>query len=243
MEKEVIDVLKKKKLSIAEFERIAGLNPNSVHRLDTNTPRIDRVVLIAKTLGVSVDYLCGLTDSMYPSGQSELDKASSALDEHGQKMVDMVLAEETTRMEQEAKQKENVTQIEDYIVAKKTVRIFDTPVSAGAGMPFTNDMGRDVDVMLNSYTKSADYILRVSGSSMEPRFHDGDYVLVQETDDVDEGEVGIWNIAGLSYIKKKGDGVLISVNPKYRNIEPEEYDYQNCQGRVIGVLDPDWILS
>lgn len=252
-----------KGLSINKLAQITGIPYGSlagVKNARQASLSSENAAILASFFGVSVPYLLGKTDDRIevatgldaifidedaPSDfEVEMLRKYRALDSHGQKMVNLVLVEETDRMEAEAaQQQDNITKIEEYTGPRKIVRMFDTPASAGTGMPFVNELGRDISVVENAYTRKADYVLKVSGDSMEPRFHNGDLVLVQETDDVDEGEIGIFNIAGMSYIKRKGDGVLISVNPAYRNIEPEEYDYQNCQGRVIGVLDPDWILS
>ena len=49
------------------------------------------------------------------------------------------------------------------------------------------------------------------------------------------GEIG----EVIDIIKKRGDGVLISLNPAYAPVPMS--DNTRCNGRVIGVLDPAWI--
>ncbi|MFQ7726967.1 MAG: helix-turn-helix transcriptional regulator [Ruthenibacterium lactatiformans] len=75
----------------------------------------------------------------------------------------------------------------------------------------------------------------VSGDSMEPKFHDGDIALVNF--EPAERETLLLTMDGLGY-KKLGDGVLISLNKKYKPIPMKEDIRVN--GKVIGILDPEW---
>lgn len=54
------------------------------------------------------------------------------------------------------------------------------------------------------------------------------------TDEIDPGDIGIFLMDGESYVKKLGDGKLISLNPKYDNI-PLTAD-SKCMGKVVGAL-------
>ena len=70
---------------------------------------------------------------------------------------------------------------------------------------------------------------------MEPVYHDGDILLVEMTDDVNIGEIGIFYADGKSYVKKRGNNELISLNPKYNNISVNETS--KCMGKVVGKLN------
>lgn len=190
--------------------------------------------------------------SSLPKSTSDLDAMTAEdytmikkyrdLDGHGQKIVDLVLDEEHQRCTQSAKPSLKLVQEPKEVV---DLYEFIAPVSAGFGTDLSGlDGAVQTKVVSNIYTKQADYILRVSGESMAPRFHNNDKILVQEVDDVDIGEIGIWMIDGKSYVKKKGEGKLISLNRKFPDVYPDETTYdQQCQGRVIGVLDPNWIVE
>lgn len=164
-----------------------------------------------------------------------------SLDDHGKRVADLVLEEETERCKKEKKpvlellppNEEPVDSFEFY-----------SPVSAGYGVDLSDTAdAKHVKLLANWYTKQADYIVRVDGESMAPRFHHGDRLLVQEADDTEIGEIGIWVINGKHYVKKKGEGKLISLNRDYPDVYPEDDYEQRCQGRVIGVLDPSWIIE
>ena len=156
------------------------------------------------------------------------------LDDHGKTVVDMLITEETARMK-----RDSLTTVETEELWQ-----YDEPVSAGDGTILGYMSGHKVvKAVSNTYTRKADFIVSVRGSSMEPRFYDNDLILVQETDDIEYGEVGIWYLDGRSYVKQKGHGRLISLNEMYRDVYMEEFSECRCQGRVIGTLDPDWIVE
>lgn len=77
----------------------------------------------------------------------------------------------------------------------------------------------------------ADYAIGVNGDSMEPIFSDGDMLLIEMTEDIQQGEIGIFLVDGECYVKKLGDGKLISLNPKYDDIALTEGS--KCMGIVL----------
>lgn len=83
--------------------------------------------------------------------------------------------------------------------------------------------------------------MRVSGDSMEPKFMNGDRVLVRSQPAVEIGEIGIFIVDGEQYVKIYRGSYLESLNPQYNNIEVSERSF--CRGKVIGVLDPEWIAE
>lgn len=81
-------------------------------------------------------------------------------------------------------------------------------------------------------TRQADFAIRVSGDSMEPKYSDGDLVFVRKQDDVEVGEYGIWVVDGCAHIKKRGVDKLLSLNHQYPDVEQGENAY--CVGKAIG---------
>ena len=113
--------------------------------------------------------------------------------------------------------------------------------SAGTGQIADDDTAEQVAVYYNEKTSKADYIMRVSGDSMEPKFMNGDRVLVRSQPAVEIGEIGIFIVDGEQYVKIYRGSYLESLNPQYNNIEVSERSF--CRGKVIGVLDPEWIAE
>ena len=60
---------------------------------------------------------------------------------------------------------------------------------------------------------------------------DVDMLLIEPTCSIDTGEIGIFNVDGQAYVKKLGEGELISLNAGYGNIELT--DDSRCMGRVV----------
>jgi len=116
------------------------------------------------------------------------------------------------------------------------------PVSAGTGTYVTEECMEKMKVMFNKQTARADFCVTVSGDSMEPKFHDGEILLVHEQPDIEHGEFGIFVINDEGFVKQRGEKELISLNPNYENIPFCPDDDILCGGKVIGILNQDSIL-
>jgi phage repressor protein C with HTH and peptisase S24 domain len=120
---------------------------------------------------------------------------------------------------------------------RRSIGLYDMPVSAGVG-EFLADSTRieDISIPDDPRTAEADYALRINGDSMEPKYHSGDVILIQTTDTVEEGELGIFVLDGSGYFKRYGGDHLISLNPKYPPIPLKDFEDVACCGRVVGKL-------
>lgn len=122
--------------------------------------------------------------------------------------------------------------------SKIVIPFYETPISAGLGSWLTDETPAVwVTVQRNNKTISADFMLEVRGDSMQPKFFDGDRVLVKQSESIYEGEIGVFILNNESYIKKMGRNELVSLNPAYNPIKLTEYDNIRCAGKVIGTLD------
>ena len=69
---------------------------------------------------------------------------------------------------------------------------------------------------------TADFALICKGDSMEPTFRDGDYVLIRQQPDVEQGQIAAVNIAGETTLKhvyhQPGGLLLVADNAKYTPI-------------------------
>lgn len=112
--------------------------------------------------------------------------------------------------------------------------------SAGLGDFADDETAERIAVQQNKITSKADCIIRVHGDSMEPKFLDGQQVLVRLQPAVELGEIGIFIRDGMRYIKIYRGSYLESANPDYGDTALEEYS--KCIGKVLGVLEPSWIV-
>ncbi|MCQ9626877.1 helix-turn-helix domain-containing protein [Cetobacterium somerae] len=122
-------------------------------------------------------------------------------------------------------------------------------VSAGVGI-FGEEIPVDWLELPEAIAKKADYASFVSGDSMEPKITSGDLLLIEKTDVLENGDIGVFKIGEDIVCKKfKSNPIireitLISLNPKYKSILIDN-DYCknnefNILGKVVGKLDYDF---
>ncbi len=119
---------------------------------------------------------------------------------------------------------------------RRTIGLYDMPVSAGVGEFLTDSGGTDIVIPDDPRTAEADYALRINGDSMEPKYRSGDILLIQTAESVEEGELGIFVLDGAGFFKKYGGDHLISLNPQYPPIRLKDFASVSCCGRVVGKL-------
>ena len=125
---------------------------------------------------------------------------------------------------------------ERLVRGKRSIRLYELPVSAGIGVYLDDARSEKISIPGNEKTADADYALRISGNSMEPKYHDGDILLVQNADGVEIGELGIFLLDGSGFFKVFGGDRLLSLNPEYGPILLKDFSEVQCRGRVIGKL-------
>lgn len=108
---------------------------------------------------------------------------------------------------------------------------YDFPVSAGTG-EYLDSSTAAIAQLDEEPPFGTDYILRIAGNSMEPDFHDGDYVYVHSADTLSFDEIGIFVYRGSVYMKEYTKNGLRSLNPEYKLI-PGNSDIK-CLGKVLG---------
>lgn len=79
-----------------------------------------------------------------------------------------------------------------------------------------------------------DFTVPVVGDSMEPLYYDGDTLFVEQTDILNNGEVGLFNLNGESMVKRCEEEGLVSENKEFPLIEVREGDSLHVIGRVLG---------
>lgn len=174
-------------------------------------------------------------NDMFTLSELKLLENYRKLDPYGKDLVDTVISKELKRIEETNKKttKSNDEEIVYINFAQNTA-------SAGSGDVLFGDID-DTPLALveNRITNKADFAVRVNGDSMLPDFSNGDIVLASKQP-VDNGDIGLFVVNGNGYIKKKGSRELISLNPKFDNVQISEYDTVYCMGKVIGKVEDEW---
>lgn len=167
---------------------------------------------IPKALECSPVYLLGLTDDIHFDAHAEESRHKvligkyDALDALGRRAVDAVLDVEYERCT--AKDADNIPY--------RPINLYTLPVSAGTGIELlAEEEPEPIYIPLTPTSRAADFVLRVQGDSMEPDYQDGDLILLRQTPDIEEGQLGVFGLDGEGFFKKLGDHTLISLNTDY----------------------------
>lgn len=214
-----------------ELAELVGVSKGSIGNYESNVSSPNEHILIKlfDVLKCDANYL--YKDDIIPMNGFQVDEIEKkmlqkyrTLDEHGKKMVDFTLNEEYERCSAYADKQPTISIKHSYY-----------KVSAGHGFDLNDsDAWEHIEIPDTPEARRADFALTIKGDSMQPIYLDGDIVLVQSQDDVDDGQIGIFLLNGAGYIKKKGNGCLVSLNEHYDDIVIAEYDDCRCVGKVIG---------
>ena len=226
------ELRKKSGMSLDDISLKSGVPKGTLSKITagiTKNPSIETVKSIVYSMGYTLD---DLEDTPYikkaPSVSDEamnVAKDYDALDEHGRRTVNAVLAEEKNRMK-------TIT----LIPRKKKIHLYDTPAAAGEILPCPGDDYREIEVNENS---PADFAVRVSGKSMEPLLMDETIAFIQRADTVKAGECGIFFLDGGMVLKKyvywNGKNVLQAVNRDYAYEDHviDDTSLVKCYGKVL----------
>lgn len=210
-------------------------------------PNMETLSKLADFYGISTDYLLGRPSAKPPDDPVDALIASKDFDEveeillkkylelpHDARMAVIQFMREVT--EEAEKRKAQVAEHG----GKPTLFVFhrcsEHRVSAGIGYDLNDpDAWRDITVIDTPEAHQADFMVQIEGDSMEPEYHDGDYVYVKINPEVNIGKVGIFQDVDKGYIKMRGRDRLISLNQKYDDIPLSED--MRCIGRVIGIAN------
>lgn len=205
-------------------------------------PKTTTLLNFARIFNVSIDYLLGVSDERKPLDPSfsirTFDEEKllfyfRQLDEAGQEKY-LSLLEWSAELSEKTKKIIVPDQDDDMVFdIFKVLPFFPDRPSAGTGsMMFDNESPFNVQVKDSPIARKADFVLQVEGHSMEPKFHNDDFVLVKKQDVVENGEVGIFLYDGQVFIKQLKDDLLHSFNPAYEDIRIDGEII--CFGKVLG---------
>lgn len=216
-QEELAALLNKSKSVISNWER------------GENKPDADALFELCDILDVDANYLLGWVDngfSITPSEKAHIKKYRS-LDGRGKNVVDKVLELEYEQVQESYQLKEaSYTQLRYYETGQP---------SAGLGNYLPESIEASTIMVHDSPLASkADFVLKVDGNSMSPKYQDGDLVLVKSQDDVDLDEIGIFVVDGEAFIKQRKQDRLHSLNPAYPDVLLSEEASVKCFGKVLG---------
>lgn len=262
MEYTYIDRIKsiknQKKITNDALSEITGIPLGTLSKIlagISDSPKLSNIVAICDALDCSLDYiLTGIPENTnnYTLEESEMTLIENyrKLDKHSRDLVRLVINKEAERASEHTDTfaRKAGTQGRGAVIlgresmqrsaglGKRKIDLFDLPVSAGTGVFLSDTEAVTISIPSTSQTESADFALRIKGNSMEPKYRDGDILLVEECDTVEYGELGIFILDGEGYFKKYEGDRLVSLNPDYAPIMLRNFEDVSCRGKVIGKL-------
>ena len=133
----------------------------------------------------------------------------------------------------------NVVNMSDYIQEETDwyeVKFYGS-VSAGTGLYLDDEQIETISFGADMVPVSTDFCLKVNGDSMEPTFHNGDYVFIKRETEFRNGTIGAVIVNGEAYLKKlyiTEDSIkLVSLNKKYQDITVTDTDNFKYVGTVV----------
>ena len=198
----------------ADFARALGYSDGAVVSMwksGKSESYKNQLYQIAALYNVSVEWLRGETDEKQPAERKpEILNKYNALDEHGRRLVDLILNAEWERCAKTAPAAE--------IVSLGTIRHYLARPAAGVNGLIEGEDYEDIPRTADM-PKEADFCLTVSGDSMEPYIHDGEMVYISEAAQLHPMDVGVFAVDGATYVKQyapsyDGSLLLLSANPE-----------------------------
>lgn len=229
----IIYILKERNLKQSDLCNYIGIKYNVFTTWKTRgtEPPTKYIIQICEFLGVSPYYLLTGKENnpSLPDDEQELLDYYQRLPERERMKLIGRAAALAEVYEEEIEEPALIQLIPTYYISNR--------VSAGFGEYLEDyEQGKTIYVPDTPESRKADFVLTVSGDSMEPKFRDGDNILVRSQPTIEIGQIGIFDVDGEGYIKKLGAEQLISLNSKYPNI-PLKDRYARCFGLVLGTTD------
>lgn len=224
------------KITQVELSKMVGVSKGSIGNYESGVSAPNEKILykLFSALKCDANYLYQ-DDLQVISNENELKisvleknhiKKYRTLDEYGKEAVDKILDVEYNRCANNETSETNTIELPFSLLK----------ASAGAGEWLDEEQLDKITVTDTPTARKADIVIEVDGDSMIPVFNDGDKVLVRLQPAVEIGEIGIFIIDNMGYIKKYANDRLISLNPDYNDIYPNEYTPTKCIGKVIGKI-------
>lgn len=253
------EIKSERKMTNEALSKSSGIPLGTLSKLlagISDSVKLSNIVAICDALDCSLDYIVsGIPENTnnftLEGDEIRLVEEYRRLDSHGKELVMMVAGKERERVSRVEYAPAPAARRESAIITapitrryrdsgafggKLDIDLYDLPVSAGTGEYLDSANAEKISVNRTPATEGADYALRISGNSMEPKYHNGDILLVETADSVEVGELGIFILDGNGYFKVYGGDCLISLNPEYGKIMLKDFGEVVCLGKVRGKL-------
>ena len=224
------EIRKRRGLTQKQLSELTGLKQNTISNHENGNRSIDEVDIhvYSNALGVSPKELF----NSYKESSNNLTEIYNQLNSDRQTKVYDFATEQL-------KEQNNVVNINDYIEEESDwyeVKFYGS-ISAGTGLYLDDEQVEAIHFGVDMVPSGTDFCLKVNGDSMEPMFHDGDYVFIKRETDFRNGTIGAIIVNGEAYLKKiyitDNSIKLVSLNKKYKDITVTQDDNLKYVGTVV----------
>ena len=225
---------KKQKLSQQELADQLGVTRNTIvnWEADKSKPEFDGIPHLCTALGISMETLFSLDHAPGITKEEQLlvgvyRRLSSVGKKVAASMLNAMLDEECKAMDASYRSTYGILSQDPGAAA------------AGPGFEYTDEKPTPVFIRKNDFSVQADAIVRVSGTSMEPVYHEGNFVYIQYADSAYSGEDVVCATANGLVIKRMSEnGQLYSINKAQPFGKKYEDDHIVIRGKVLGIVSP-----
>lgn len=224
-----------KKISATDFAKMLGVRKSTVSMWEkgTNSFGVEKIKPICEILDITPTELLN-----YQGGNSE------TLEANEKKLVDIYQSVSQAGKDLIMSNAESVKTYEDnkiitFIpmfregqIPMVEIPYYDQAAGMGTGQFVEDAIPKKLNVAQMNVPDHTDYIIDVTGDSMEPDFQSGDRLFIQVTKTLEIGDIGVFSFEGEQLVKEFGGGVLISRNKKYEPIKVNKD--LHIQGKVLG---------
>lgn len=238
-----ISLLRKKfGLTQEDLANKLGFSKQTISNWETGlkTPRMGAIQKIADLFNVSKSFIIEGIDECQ---NSSIEKIYNQLELPRQQKIYDFAENQLEEQKQEIKQKNSsITSLEQFRKKKEEKTVYGTIkwcgcVSAGTGEFLTDETCEEIELPIEQIPDEADFCVSVNGDSMEPIFHDGDYVFIKRQLEIYSGNIGVVIVNGESFLKRfwfENNNIrLESFNQKYKDIIIAENDEFKIIGKVV----------
>ena len=211
---ELAEKLRKHSISITN----AGI---SAWEKGNSTPATETFLAVCEILEINDIYTAFI-------GENPLDPFKNLNEDGKHKVLEYI-----ELLEESGRYKRPLTGVID--LTPRIMKVAMTRASAGTGNFLEEENFEEMEIY-DSVPEKADFGVYIDGDSMEPRFHDEELVWIEQTDSLQPGEIGLFFLDGMTYIKKyvvnQSGTFLVSLNARYKPKEVKEYSSFRIFGRV-----------
>jgi len=215
-------------------------------------PNSEVLQLLARHFGVSIDYLLGVSDNRKKAdeiailNEEEHDYITKyrMLDSHGREIIQTILQMELERINFSETARAVVKDLQNTDDQWVVLQVYQQESGAGLGSYLNDKSDAGSEFMrfeATSVSRNADFCVKVTGDSMEPKIRDGDIVFVKSVPKVEPDNVGIFIYEGELMCKrlrldlKKQAIFMESLNKSYAAKNIQNPDNLRTVGLVIGI--------